>query len=335
MSPQLPPQLPEIIAKFLNFLQESRGFSQHTIRAYKVDLSQAYELDKYGELARHQKSTDRGALGGYFFTHYIDKKSGSRLEPPKFAQGEILDKSMKALSLWSHLSSATRNRKAASIKSFLKWSYESGLLDEPLDGKIPLVKKSQKIPNFLSVDESISLIKAITEAENSREQQRDLTLILLLYGCGLRISEACDLRLSQIDFSGGTLRVLGKGAKERIVAMPLMTRNQLKKYTREYPAKPFIFGGEGLNSRKAYQIVRDWGARAGLKKDLHPHALRHSFATQLLVSGANLRTLQKVLGHESLTATQIYTHLDRDHLSSVMDQHHPLGSRTSKKLKNR
>ncbi len=125
-----------------------------------------------------------------------------------------------------------------------------------------------------------------------------------------------------------TLRVKGKGSKERVIALPSLSVDVLARWKKKKVlSMSLFFGEEPLNTRTAYDMVRKSGVRAGLLKPLHPHALRHSFATHLLSSGANLRTLQELLGHESLQATEKYTHLGIDHLARTMEKMHPLGKK--------
>ena len=240
---------------------------------------------------------------------------------------------MKAIHSWRDLSSASRNRKAACLKSFLGWCFENELIDEPLAEKIPLPKTQRKLPHFLSVDESMALITSLKDEKDAKRKWFDLSLILLLYGCGLRVSEAGAIQWKDVDLKKRQIRVTGKGAKERIVYFPEIVLTPLKNLRNELGKTRYLFGENPLGSRKAYQIVRDRGTLAGLTRPLHPHALRHSFATQMLTSGTNLRVLQKILGHDSLQTTQLYTHLDRDHLAQVLDNHHPLGGNSKKSTK--
>ncbi len=267
------------------------------------------------------------------FVHYIDKKSGSTVKPHNFSESALLEISMKAIHSWRDLSSASRNRKAACLKSFLSWCFEYEVINEPLAEKIPLPKTNRKLPHFLSVDESVALINSFKDDSDDKRRWFDLSLILLLYGCGLRVSEAGALQWKDIDLKRRQLKVQGKGAKERIVYFPEILITPLKNLRQSLGKTQYLFGESALDSRKAYQIVRDRGAQAGLTRPLHPHALRHSFATQMLTSGTNLRVLQKILGHDSLQTTQLYTHLDRDHLAQVLDTHHPLGSNKKKTSK--
>ncbi|MGE0527596.1 MAG: tyrosine-type recombinase/integrase, partial [Bdellovibrionales bacterium] len=198
--------------------------------------------------------------------------------------------------------------------------FDTAVLKEDVSLRLVSPKVPQKLPHFISVDEALSLVRSL------EEQREPLTraLVLLLYGGGLRISEACRLRWQDIVEPARTLRVLGKGERERVISLPEVSWHALV----ELPRKgSYVLGGESpLSTRKAYQIVRQAGARAGLLKPLNPHALRHSFATHLLTSGADLRVLQELLGHRSLAATQKYTHLSLDHLARSLEKHHPLSA---------
>jgi integrase/recombinase XerC/integrase/recombinase XerD len=184
------------------------------------------------------------------------------------------------------------------------------------------------------VDETLAVLHSYDKKDLSLQNLRDKALFLVLYGAGLRVSEACHLKWTDVKFSSRSLRVMGKGSKERLVILPSLAMEILQKL-RKISANNFVFvfsgGTEALNSRVAYEWVRARGAKAQLMKPLHPHALRHSFATHLLTSGANLRTLQELLGHESLQATEKYTHLGVDHLARTLETHHPLNGVPSRK----
>ncbi|MES2857380.1 MAG: tyrosine-type recombinase/integrase, partial [Bdellovibrionota bacterium] len=217
----------------------------------------------------------------------------------------------------------------------LGWMHEEGFTERELGLQLHGPKVPKRLPHYLSVDEALALLKSVSNQTKSLvddpkkklEAFRDHALILLLYGGGLRVSEACGLQWKQIDFDRRTLRIKGKGSKERIVAVAPHVISALELIRNDFA---FVFGRTAMDSRKAYDIVRGQGQRAGLLKPLHPHALRHSFATHLLTSGANLRTLQELLGHANLQATQRYTHLGVDQLARTMEQFHPLGETRSK-----
>jgi integrase/recombinase XerC/integrase/recombinase XerD len=266
----------------LDSLENVESYSAHTLRSYRIDLAQAF-----GVLTAPDPEIlpiDLNALD----------------------DSELLGFCRTALSAWaaSGLSPAARNRKAACLKSFLNWLFEKELIKRDLALQIHMPKVPHRLPHHRS------------------EARYDEALVLLLYGGGLRVSEACGLRWSAVDFSARVLRVLGKGSKERLVALPDRVLKCLSKLPR---TGDYVFGSEPLSTRRAYDRVRAAGARAALLQPLHPHALRHSFATHLLTSGANLRTLQELLGHSTLQATQRYTHIGIDQLANTLEKFHPHG----------
>jgi len=287
------------ILKFLDSLENVESYSAHTLRSYRIDLAQAF-----GVLTAPDPEIlpiDLNALD----------------------DSELLGFCRTALSAWaaSGLSPAARNRKAACLKSFLNWLFEKELIKRDLALQIHMPKVPHRLPHHLSVDEVTALLRVLGEGDGS-EARYDEALVLLLYGGGLRVSEACGLRWSAVDFSARVLRVLGKGSKERLVALPDRVLKCLSKLPR---TGDYVFGSEPLSTRRAYDRVRAAGARAALLQPLHPHALRHSFATHLLTSGANLRTLQELLGHSTLQATQRYTHIGIDQLANTLEKFHPHG----------
>lgn len=220
---------------------------------------------------------------------------------------------------WAQLSPASRNRKTAVLKSYFNYLHQQGITEINLAHQLSCPKVPKKIPHFISVDEMIALLKSFEDSEKNQK-----LLFLLLYGCGLRISEACHLKSNNLQLQKQIMRIYGKGQRERIVAIP----EGLIKLLRQLPLSTiYIWGDKPLEPRTAYNWIRVQGIKAGLIQHLHPHALRHSYATHLLTSGANLRVLQELLGHQSLTATEKYTHLGVDQLARIMERHHPLGDK--------
>ncbi|MGE3973478.1 MAG: tyrosine-type recombinase/integrase [Bdellovibrionales bacterium] len=286
-----------LIGEFLEEQQLISQASPHTLRSYTSDLLQAFSLKTLPPRSR-------------------PKTPALTAE----AQKILLETCYKAQKRWSSLAFASRNRKSATLKSFLKWMYHKGYTNQNIAHRIHAPKVPKKIPHYISVDEVVALLHTLSK--NKEATHTEKTLVLLLYGGGLRISEACNLKWNQVDLSAGVLRVKGKGSKERLIALPQLALQALKKMPH---ASHYVFGEEPLSTRKGYEIIRQCGRRAGLLKPLHPHALRHSYATHLLTSGADLRTLQELLGHANLQATERYLHLSIDHLSRVMNKHHPLG----------
>lgn len=289
-----PFKLTENIDKYLKYMAFIKSASPLTLKHYKIDLTQAYDLEN---------------------------SSASR---KTWSEADLLATARAAFNQWASLSLASRNRKAATLKSFFSWAFDEGLTERDLSLQITAPKVPKKLPHFLSVDEALAVLKSFDTDKDI--PLREKVLFLLLYGGGLRVSEACNLKWSEVQLTQKTLRVKGKGSKERVVVLPSMTAEILQRWKKESGFNDHVFGEKALNTRTAYEMVRQSGIRAGLLKPLHPHALRHSFATHLLSSGANLRTLQEMLGHESLQATEKYTHLGIDQLARTMEKMHPLGN---------
>lgn len=292
----MPIELTAEINKFLNYLENIETCSPLTLKAYRLDLSQA-------------------------FPNLEDpvKKAGL------WSEAELLHQARLALQSWGPLSLASRNRKSATLKSFFGFLFQQGLIESDLASQIHSPKVPKKIPHFISVDEVLAVLQSYDRDPNPNPLER--LLFLVLYGTGLRVSEACALEWKNIDLQRRVLRVRGKGDKERLVAIPRSVCEILRSAPQQSAS---VWGLQGLSSRQAYEWIRTRGVQAGLLRPIHPHALRHSFATHLLASGANLRTLQELLGHESLQATEKYTHLGVDQLARTLEQHHPFGGPTKK-----
>ena len=307
----------ESASKYLYFMYYVRSSSPETLRSYESDLRQAFNLGEKILPSLDDPDSDDTSL-----------KRVSK--PPKMNEKALLTACREAQTGWVKLAPASRNRKAACLKSFLNWLYDEGAITRDLSAQIHAPSAPQRLPHHLSVDEVLALIQCLRKARDTASTElartimsRNLTLILLLYGGGLRVSEACQLKWVSVDLHGRLLRIMGKGGHERIVALPPMTTQALSELKNAGGESRYVFGDEGLPTRKAYEIVRASGVQAGLLKPLHPHALRHSFATHLLSSGANLRTLQELLGHRTLQATQRYTHLGIDQLANTLEKFHP------------
>lgn len=291
------PAIENIVKSFLSYLEHS-GASFQTLRAYKNDLIQAFPPEKITLVSDDQalKVALQSAVEG-----------------------------------WSELAIASRSRKIAALKSFLNYAYQKKLIQRPLADHLFIPKVQQKIPHFLSVDDVFLVLKICQEQQLNTHE----LLFLLLYGGGLRVSEACQLRFKNFAVSRGEIRILGKGSVERIVPLPERVNEiltTLKK--RESEIGEFIFGTQALNPRVAYEWIRGLGRKANLHFQLHPHALRHSYATHLLESGTDLRHLQKLLGHTSMKATERYTHLSMQRLTQVVHQFHPLQNLSLQNSKN-
>ncbi len=288
-----------IIDNYLKYKENIESFSPLSLKAYRSDLAQTFSIKQS------------------FILQYSELWSLAR----------------PALGQWGALSQATRNRKVATLKSFFSWLYEQKLLETNYSSQLTCPKVARKIPHFLSVDEIFAILKYVNDATQSPstdkiklEIRMQKSLLLLLYGGGLRISEACHLKWKDINLNEKKILVHGKGNKERFAILPAFAieyfrseQTLAKKLQNQY-----VLGETALGPRSGYELIRKLGKQSGLLNPLHPHALRHSYATHLLASGANLRTLQTLLGHESLQATEKYTHLSVDHLARLIEGTHPL-----------
>lgn len=306
--------LSDLTSKYLKHLTFRKTASRHTSKSYAKDLEQFYQPLGVQKILYSSES-------GECFFQWSEEAASFTFDSLENLFVQLLP---LAWQTWQRLSVSSRQRKASVLKSFLKWLWEEKRISSNLALQIPSIKVPQRLPHFISADEALTLLQSLkTGVDEEKIPPSHLLLVLLLYGGGLRVSEACNVELSDIDDKRRQIRVVGKGSKERICVLPaLFWKVHFKRETEG----AFLFGTAPLNSRTAYEIVRKAGARAGLLKPLHPHALRHSFATHLLSSGADLRVLQELLGHSSLTATQKYTHLSLDHLARAIEKHHPLSA---------
>ena len=311
----------QFIYKYLKYIEFNKNYSKHTIKSYCIDLRQFLISDNPAFLSilstKHKNLFMELSQNETAFSAVNDLN----LVKLPFLK-ELLEKKIKmSIKKWNKLSFATQNRKYACIKSFLRWLFVEDLIDKDLQVNIRLPKVPHRLPHYLSVDEALCLIKTLQkEKKYKKENQRDLILILLLYGGGLRVSEACHLQWKQVDIKKGVLRIKGKGGKQRLCVLPQQVLTELKLFS---SSSNKVFHPD-LSPRKAYDRVKYWGQKAGLNKPLSPHVLRHSFATHLLNSGSDLRSIQELLGHESLSATQKYTHLQMSHLAKILETRHPL-----------
>lgn len=291
---------------FLHDILYKQKLSEHTVRAYKKDLGEFFNFDSKEEFCLEKLPT-----------------SSIKVQKKKQFELEIKNCIKETSCRWTKLSSASRGRKLAAMRSFIKWLAENKHIKEDFRHLFKSPKVAFKIPHFLSVDEVLFLVDLLDKKKEKKTKDilRDRALFFLLYGGGLRISEACSLKTQDIDWDNNIIKIKGKGNKERLVAMPKKSINALKELKLN---SVYFFGDEPLANRKAYEIIKNLGSEANLLKDLHPHALRHSFATHLLSSGSDLRALQELLGHKTLSATQKYTHLDLTHLSQTLNKFHPI-----------
>lgn len=233
------------------------------------------------------------------------------------------------------MSAHSQARILSGIKGFFKYLFFEELITTDPTALIEAPKLGRKLPDTLSYHEIEKILEAIDLSKP--EGGRNRAMLEVLYSSGLRVSELVDLRLNNVYFDVGFVRVIGKGNKERLVPIGKDALKYMKIYCEEIrgkaPHKPQQKGNEGYvflnrHGRKltrvmVFTIIKNLAKQIGLKKTISPHTFRHSFATHLIEGGADLRAVQEMLGHESITTTEIYTHLDRDYLRQVIQEFHP------------
>ena len=223
-------------------------------------------------------------------------------------------------------------RKISGLKSFFKFLVFEGYLKSSPMSNIESPKLGRKLPDILNVEEISQMISSINIKETFG--QRNKTIIEILYGTGIRVSELIELKISNIFFKENLIRVLGKGDKERFVPIGLKAKksiidyiNNNRKYQKIEESSNDILVlskyGKKITRHMIFTLIKNISKKSGITKKISPHTFRHSFASHLLKNGADLRTIQLILGHENITTTEIYTHLDSKHLLNVMKKYHP------------
>ncbi len=290
------------IVDYREYLQLERGLSLNSIDSYIRDVNK---------------------LVNYINEFIIDEK-------PSSIQKETIQ--LFIYEIAKIISPKTQARIISGLRSFFDYLvFENYREDNPLD-LIESPKIGRTLPDTLSDDEISLLIKTIDLSHPQGERNR--TIIETIYGCGLRVSELINLRLSDLFFDEGYIRVLGKGNKYRLIPIHSVTIKYLNIYINSIRNKitPFkedsdiVFlnrRGKKLTRQMIFTILKELALKADLQKKISPHTLRHSFATFLLKQGADLRAIQQLLGHESITTTEIYVHLDKEYLQKVVENFHP------------
>jgi integrase/recombinase XerD len=288
------------IRSFLNYLRVEKGLSDNTMYAYQRDMM------KFAEFATKQKVN----LGQVERAHVVD-----------FLRSLYLKK----------LDSRSVARHLVTIRHFFRFCFAEGLIQEDPAANVQSPKFRQSLPEFLSLAE-VDRLLAQPDA-SSTLGLRDKAMIELLYSTGLRVSELCGLKTQDIQMDLGCLRCIGKGNKERLVPVGKRALQVVQEYITKSRAQilgkrssSFLFPsrtGSAINRIVFWKILGTYGRRAGLRKALTPHMLRHSFATHLLDRGADLRSVQMMLGHADIATTQIYTHVVEERLKQVYKAHHP------------
>ncbi|TDX09486.1 site-specific tyrosine recombinase XerD [Flavobacterium sp. S87F.05.LMB.W.Kidney.N] len=290
------------IKDYQSYLRIERGLSKNTIENYGFDIER---------------------LCLFLETNQID------VSPIKISD-ETLQQFIYSVA--KEVNPRSQARIISGLKSFFNYLvFEDYRNDNPLE-LIEAPKTGRKLPDTLSLQEIDALIETIDLSSNEGERNR--AMLETLYGCGLRVSELISLKISDLFFDEGFIKITGKGNKERFVPIGPLTQKYIDIYKNavrsnlniKKGAEDTLFlnrRGNQLTRAMVFTIIKDLAQKMGLKKNISPHTLRHSFATHLLENGADLRSIQLMLGHESITTTEIYVHLDRSFLKEVMHSFHP------------
>ena len=291
------------VDQYINYLVFEKGLSEKTIESYSFDLSKFLEFLK-------QKGI----------------KDITRADTP------LILKHLIALRE-SGLGSRSCARHLITLRGFYKFLAQEKILEFDPAKLIDLPKSGLKLPDVLSVSE-INLLLNIPDS-NKPLGKRNSAMIELLYAAGLRVSELVNLKFLDVNLEACFVRVLGKGSKERIVPFGLYARNKLDDYINN--SRPLLLknhvsqylfvarAGKPMTRQGFWKLLKQYVKQAGIKKKVTPHSFRHSFASHLLEGGADLRTVQVMLGHVDISSTQIYTHVARDHLRQIHEKYHPRG----------
>ncbi|MCU0599057.1 MAG: site-specific tyrosine recombinase XerD [Desulfobacterales bacterium] len=293
----------QLVDRYINYLVVEKGLARSTIESYSGDLDKFLKfltLNKIGSIA----DADSAVLLKYLL-YLRDKKIGAR----------------------------SRARHLVTIRGFYKFLVHEKVLKKDPARMIDLPKSGLKLPDVLSVDEINSIMNApdITTSKGLR----DAAMLELLYAAGLRVSELIHVKLLDLNLEVGFVRTLGKGSKERIVPIGAHARRKISDYLAA--SRPFLLknhvshylfvahAGKPMTRQAFWKLLKKYSVIAGIEKEITPHSFRHSFASHLLEGGADLRSVQLMLGHVDISTTQIYTHVARDHLRKLHEKYHPRG----------
>ena len=290
----------KLINDFKFYLQIERGLSKNTVMSYSHDISSFVDFIENSNIKESPQNCSKETLQQFIFT-----------------QSKLIGSNSQA-------------RRVSALKSFFNFLiFENYCHNSPAD-LIEAPKIGRKLPQILNTNEIEKILDGIEL--NKSQGQRNRAIIETLYGSGLRVSELVEITLSNIFIKENITRVNGKGGKQRLIPLGSYSKKFIQIYVDEI--RPFekikdediLFlnrNGKKMSRAMIFTIIRNAAKKVGIKKKISPHTFRHSFATHLLENGADLRTIQLLLGHESIITTEIYTHLDNKHLKKVMEEFHP------------
>ncbi|MDH5510683.1 MAG: tyrosine recombinase XerC [Nitrospinota bacterium] len=295
--------LDRAIRAFMRSLMAEMDASPHTLKAYETDLKQFFAFGAKSSLFHPDSSSSRpfNQISRSHVRSFAAHMNKLRIGP------------------------ATMERKLSSLRSFFRFLQRHGQVDKNPATQVDLPSKPKKPPGFLTVDETFALIGAV-ENQDTPNGPRDHAILELFYATGMRVSELAALCVGDVDLAEGMIKVKGKGKKERLTPVGGAAARALSRFVSgANPDQPVFLNnrGERLSVRSIHSIVKRSARLAGLGRPVGPHRLRHSFATHLLEGGADLRAIQEMLGHSSLSTTQKYTHVNLKKLMEVYDSAHP------------
>ncbi len=299
-----PETLLDAVLVFLEYLRVQRFSSPHTLRAYRSDLmhfSRSLASQKMKDLEDVNQNFEPKTLRSYLNEFYQSHERSSIC------------------------------RRLSAIRSFLRFLRVRHWIENDVGRLIPSLSHNRPLPRYLKIEEIFELIESIDS--HSWSGRRDKALFELMYSSGLRVAEAVGLNCGDVDLEKGWVRVMGKGSKERFVPFGPQAEKALKIYTEDSSRDLPLFKnykGTRLSARSVARILKKHIIRIALSKSLSPHGIRHSFATHLLMAGADIRTIQELLGHAQISTTQKYTHIDLGALLDEYRETHPLSKRGQK-----
>ncbi len=293
----------ELIEQFLNYLSVERGLSPNTISSYRIDLFKFVNFLKKAAFIDSMDRVKKGDLTRYLL--YLKDRG---------------------------LSTNSISRNLAAIKTFYKFLINERYVKENIAGVLESPKLWKRLPDTLNISEVDRLLR-MPDARNWRGV-RDRASLELLYATGMRVSELVNLKVNNLNMDMGFIKCVGKGSKERIIPLGRKAQETLKRYLSRSRTK-LVKGddrdkslfltrlGRRMSRQSFWKMVKAYARRAGIRKRISPHTLRHSFATHLLERGADLRIVQEMLGHADISTTQIYTHINKERLKSIHHKYHP------------
>ena len=293
-----------LIKGYENYLKIEKSLSSNTVDAYIRDIN---KMDGFFNSEDSKKKIN--SINHEDFQNYLAHLNGLKIN------------------------ARSQSRVISSMRSFFKYLMIEKIIDNNPSELLENPKTGKKLPEFLTIDEIDLMVSQIDRSKSDGE--RNIAILEVLYGCGLRVTELIELKISEIYWKEGFIRIIGKGNKERLVPLGKIASKHLKIYLNEIRVHQKIDNqfvdhvfinknGKKLSRVMIFKIIKKLTEKAGIQKNVSPHTLRHSFATHLVEGGADLRAVQEMLGHQSITTTEIYTHLDKNYLKQNILDYHPL-----------